>query len=743
MTLLIPEIASHFTRRLLVTAAFSCPLVMATSPVASAAETSDDVIIADFESDDYGAWNVQGTAFGPGPAQGTLPGQMAVEGFQGNGLVNTFYEGDQSTGTLTSPSFEIQRDWIGFLIGGGKNETSLALQLIVDGNVVRSATGPNDQAGGSERLEQDAWDVRELKGKQASIRIIDQATGGWGHINVDQLVQTDQQPPSPVRNAERRLLADARYLNFPIKNGASKKQVTLLVDGQIAVVNTMELAGGEIADEKADWWAPMDVSRWAGKELTIRIDRVAASSNALDAIELMDERKRADNVYREAKRGQFHFSPIRGWNNDPNGMVYYNGEYHLFFQHNPYGWNWGNMHWGHAVSRDLVHWTELGDKLLPDDMGPMFSGGAVVDWNNTSGFGKDGEPPMVLFYTAAGSPTVQGLAFSNDGRNFTKYDGNPILGQVTPGNRDPKVIWHGPTQRWVMVLYVLLDGKHTIHFYTSANLKDWELASVTEGDAPGGRYLYECPEFFELAIDGDPNNKRWVLTAADSSYAIGHFDGKNFTPEQERLPGHQGRGFYAAQTFSDIPKEDGRRIMIGWWQTPTGGMPFNQSMTIPLVLKLVSTDKGPRLTFSPAEELHVLRDRTHTFDAFDLSPNDDNPIDHIRNELIELRLEFTPRDATEVVLNLRDVMIVYDPSLEQLRVDDQTASAPLVDGKQRLTVYVDRTGVEVFASGGRCYVPLPFEMQPENQRLHFETRGGSIQVDSLEVHELKSAWPKD
>ncbi len=234
----------------------------------------------------------------------------------------------------------------------------------------------------------------------------------------------------------------------------------------------------------------MDVSAWQGKALTLRVDKLSEDSTALNNIKLADTLDGADQLYHESLRGQFHFSPKRGWNNDPNGLVYFNGDYHMFFQHNPYGWGWGNMHWGHAISRDLVHWQELGDVLLPDELGPMFSGSAVVDWQNTSGFGKDGKPPLVLIYTAAGNPTVQCQAYSLDGRAFTKYAGNPVVPQVTGGNRDPKVIWHEPTKQWVMVLYVEWEKKHTVHFFTSDNLREWKLASVTDGDPPGKRYLF-------------------------------------------------------------------------------------------------------------------------------------------------------------------------------------------------------------------------------------------------------------
>lgn len=712
------------------------PLLLLLAPLfTTAVLAADDLLIADFEGTDYGAWKVTGEAFGPAPAKGALPGQMAVDGFQGKGLVSSFFKGDDSTGTLTSPEFKIERKFIGFLIGGGKKPETLALRLLVDGKVVRSATGPNEQSGGSEALAKESWEMAEFAGKSAVIQIIDEAKGGWGHLNVDHIVQTDRKPPGILANAQRNFVVAKRYLQLPIKNGAPKRVVTLLADGKTVVRNDIELANGD-----ADWWAPMDVSAWSGQTVTLRVDKLPDDSTALSSIEQGDAIKGAENLYREPLRGQFHFSPRRGWNNDPNGMVFFNGEYHLFFQHNPYGWGWGNMHWGHAVSRDMVHWEELGDTLAPDEMGPMFSGSAVVDWNNTSGFGKEGQPPLVLIYTAAGNPTVQGVAYSTDGRNFTKYSGNPVLKQITRDNRDPKVMWHEPTKKWALVLYVEWEKKHTIHFFTSPNLREWTLASITDGDAPGKSFLFECPDFFQLPVDGDAAKKKWVLTAANSEYAIGTFDGTRFTPEQSRLPGHRGRGFYAAQTFSDIPAKDGRRVQIGWFQTETKGVPFNQSMTMPLELKLISTADGPRMTFAPVKELESLRAKSDRFDAMTLQPNGANPLAGVKAELVEVNAEFEPGEASEITFTVRGAMIRYDAKKQELAVNDHRVPAPLRGGKQRLTIFCDRTGLEVFASDGLTYVPMPFQPKGDDLALGLQVKGGSAKFTALQVHELKSAW---
>jgi len=695
---------------------------------ATAADSRPDLLLADFEGPDYGEWKVSGEAFGPGPARGTLPNQMKVDGFLGKGLVNSFYKGDGSTGSLVSPEFKIERHYIKFLIGGGGHPGQTCMNLKVDGKIVRTATGPNTRPGGSERLDWQHWDVAEFEGKHATIEILDMATGGWGHINVDHIVQSDTPPPRWLANATRQFVVEKRYLNLPVKNGAAKRNVQILVDGRRERFFDIELA-----DSQPDWWAFLDLQPWRGKTITVQVDRLREDSGALESIAQSDTIKGGDDMYREALRPQFHFSSRRGWNNDPNGLVYYEGEYHLFYQHNPFGWNWGNMHWGHAVSRDLVKWQELNDALAPDELGPMFSGSAVVDWENTSGLGAAGRPPMVLIYTAAGHPTVQCIASSTNGRDFVKFSGNPVLKEITPGNRDPKVMWHAPSRRWVMALYVGKDKKHTIHFLTSPDLKSWEISGEIDG-------FFECPDLFELPLDGDPGKKKWILTAASSDYMVGVFDGRQFKPETPKLKGHRGRGFYAEQTFSDILPADGRRIQIGWLQAPSPGMPFNQAMSLPLELGLVSTDDGPRMTFAPARELAALRARHYSFPTKTLKAGDANPLADVRAELIELRLEFQPKTGARLELDVRGAKISYSAAKQELAVNDHRTNAPLRQGRQRLVVYCDRTALEIFASDDLVYVPMPFIPRADNRSSSLAVVEGEVAIGSLSVYELRSIW---
>ena len=703
--------------------------------VLAASAQNRDKVLTDFEGDTYGEWKTAGTAFGSGPAKGTLPGQMKVSGYIGKGLANSFHGGDGATGTLTSPLFTIDRKHISFLIGGGGWQGKTCMNLLVDGRVVRTASGSNVVPGGSEALEPASWDVSDLVGKTAQIQIVDNQKGGWGHINVDQIVACDTVPPAPQRNVTREVAADKRWLLLPVKNGGKKCKVEVRAGSEVPRFFDIELADGE-----PDWWASLDLGAWQGKRLTLWADRLPADSKGLESVRFADESVQKEGLYSETLRPQLHFSPRRGWNNDPNGLVFFNGEYHLFFQHNPYGTGWGNMHWGHAVSKDLVHWSEVEEALYPDALGPMFSGSAVVDHNNTSGFGKDGKPPLVLIYTAAGNPATQCIAYSLDGRTFTKYEGNPVVKNITGGNRDPKVTWYAPTKKWVMTFYVGRPEKqHTVQLMTSPNLREWTELSAVPGDKGGGNYLFECPDFYELPVAGG-TEKRWVLSAANGQYAVGTFDGTTYKPEAERLRGHWGTAYYAAQTFSDLP--DGRRVLIGWLQAPTPGMPFNQGMTLPQDLGLVNTAEGIRLTHTPVKELAVLRDRTQNFGPADVAPGGSDPLAGFESELVELRVSCEVSADAVVNFELRGIPVRYDSAKQALTISKHTTVWPVKDGKLGLIVYVDRTCVEVFSADGLLYAPVAVIPAADARKATMTVEKGVARAVRGEVYALRSSWTK-
>jgi fructan beta-fructosidase len=694
--------------------------------VTGAAPGGGDIVIADFEGDTYRGWEATGQAFGPGPAKGTLPNQMQVDGFLGKGLANSYYQGDGTTGTLTSPPFKIERPFIHFLVGGGMNPGKTCMNLLVEATIVRTATGPNDRPGGSERLEWTGWDVSEWTGKMAVIEIVDLATGGWGHINVDQIIQTDRKLPAVLSDVTRRVSIAKRYLNFPVKNRAQKRRMSVLLAGEI--VREFEI---ELADAKPDFWVFLDVTPFRGQELMLRVDRLPAESTGLEQVEQSDAIKGSDDLYRERLRPQLHFSSRRGWNNDPNGLVYYKGEYHLYYQHNPYGWDWGNMHWGHAVSRDLVRWTELPIALYPRTFGDWaFSGSAVVDWRNTSGFSKGKEPALVAAYTSTGRGEC--IVFSNDrGRTWTEFEGNPV---VKHDGRDPRLLWHTPTGRWVMAVYNEADKGRYIVFYTSADLKAWRFESRIEG-------FFECPDLFELPVDGQPANRKWVLTAASSEYMVGTFDGKQFKPETPKLKGHRGSGFYAAQTFSDIPLRDGRVIQVGWGQMATPGMPFNQMMCFPCTLSLRSTPEGPRLAWEPVREIEKLRSKRHRWRNLQVTSGQD-PLRGVSAELLELRARFDPGSSGRITFNFRGIPVIYDARNRSVTCQNKTEALSPTNGRVDLRVLLDRTSIEIFANNGLMYMPMGATAAPERRAASLEVTGGTARFDLLEVHELKSAWRK-
>jgi fructan beta-fructosidase len=543
----------------------------------------------------------------------------------------------------------------------------------------------------------------------------------------DILLADQSKPPGMLTDATRDLTVNKRYLNLPVKNGAPKRQMSVLLEGQPPRNFDIELA-----DADPDWWAFMDLAPFKGKRATLKIDKLPEDSSALKAIEQSNEIKGADTLYREKLRPQFHFSARRGWNNDPNGLVFYQGEYHLFFQHNPYGWNWGNMHWGHAVSRDLVRWRELAVALYPDEHGTMYSGSAVVDRNNTAGFQTGAEKVLVCIFTAAGNPFTQGIAYSNDrGRTWTKYNRNPVLPHIVGENRDPKVIWFAPEQKWVMALYL---DQSNYALFTSKDLKTWD--KLSEVKIPG---TSECPEFFEIPLEANPRNTRWVFYGGNGRYLVGKFDGRTFTPESGPHTLHHGNCWYASQTFNDLPATDGRRILIPWGTMATPGMPFNQMMGLPVELTLRTTDDGPRLLANPVKDLAALRTKSHTIRPQPLNPGE-NPLAAVKGELLDLTAEIVPGEALEVGFRLRGVSVTYDVRKAEISCQDKKAALKPVDGKIRLRLMVDRTSIDIFGNDGRLYMPMGVLVPQDNLSLEAYAKGGSARITALQVHELQSAW---
>lgn len=455
-------------------------------------------------------------------------------------------------------------------------------------------------------------------------------------------------------------------------------------------------------------------------------------------------------TFDELYRPQFHFTPEKNWHNDPNGLVYYKGEYHMFYQYNPFGNKWGYMHWGHAVSKDLINWEHLPIALYPDNNSKdsvectAFSGSGLVDINNVTGLQSGEEKTILLFYTS--QHCGQRLAYSNDkGRTWKKYDKNPIIPyDATDDARDPKVFWHEPSKLFVMALYRKPDNKESakgVSFYTSKDLINWTLKSHIPG-------FFECPDLVELPVNRRADDKKWVLFDGDGSYVIGSFDGEKFTPESSKMKSDFGTNYYATQTWSNIPETDGRTIQIAWMRGGEfPGMPFNGQMTFPCELSLKKYTEGIRLVRKPIKEIEQLHLKGETWENKNLIPGiNKNLVKSVKGDCLHIIGSFNIKttDSFGFIVRLdkkaNGTEITYETKNKSLSCLGKSVVVEPVDGVIKLEILIDRSSIEVFANDGKSVMSSCFSPSENADGVYLFNTGGELLVDKLEIYPLKSIW---
>lgn len=577
----------------------------------------------------------------------------------------------------------------------------------------------------------------------------------------------------------------AKYLILPIQETNNEAKVRLETGSPADCAMDIRLATDSI-----DYYVPFALN---GQQ-TVSIRRIGADALCWDSIRLSDT---FDTTNHDYYRPEYHHTPLYGWMNDPNGMVYKDGEYHLYYQYNPYGSKWGNMHWGHSVSRDLIHWQHLDPAIARDTLGHIFSGSTVVDKDNTAGYGKDA---LIALYTSASDERgqIQSMAYSTDnGRTYTKYEHNPVL---TPFDglkdfRDPKVFWYAPDKKWVMIV----SADKNMRFYSSADLKSWTYLSQF-GEGYGAQpNQFECPDFVQMPVDGNKNNMKWVMIVninpgcmfggSATEYFTGTFDGKKFTcdtqPQVTKWLDY-GKDHYAAVCISNTGN---RTIAVPWmsnWQyaniTPI--KQYRGANGLPRELSLYTKDGQTYVAANVVPEARSLRKDSRTIDNFALNGQRDlENLTDGTNSAVELEMDITPGNAQTVGFDLTndkgENVKIYLDMIEKRIVMDRTESgitdlagvnkgnydvhvketddhrktlsvnyrndfalgtwAPLslCEGKTyHLDIFVDKCSVEIFVDGGRIAMTnLVFPTRPYDA-LRFYSEGGEAQVSNLNIYQL-------
>ena len=555
-----------------------------------------------------------------------------------------------------------------------------------------------------------------------------------------------------------------KFLLLPVQDDAPEGKVNIVVNNEGQLAQSMNI---RLARERVDSYVPLDLSAYVNQKVSIDISGMPSSSLCWKELKMSDS---FDMTNKEKFRPVYHHTPAYGWMNDPNGMFYKDGVYHLYFQWNPYGSVWANMHWGHSTSTDLMHWNFEGSAIVPDAWGAIFSGSCVVDHNNTAGFGKDA---VIAFYTSAkaspwGDVQSQSMAYSLDnGKTFVKYEGNPILTSSEKDFRDPKVFWYAPGKHWVMMLAV---GQH-MEIYSSVNLKEWKKESefgAMQG-AHGG--VWECPDLVEIPVEGT-REKKWVLICnlnpggpfggSAAQYFVGSFDGKKFVNESPTQTKWMdwGKDNYATVTWNNAP--DGRCIALGWmsnWQyannVPT--RQYRSANTLARDLTLYREGQELYLKSTPSVEVKKARGKKVSIPSFKVSEKHEmvNLFEE-KQGAYEVEIVIQNAGASKIAFSLLNdkgekVSMYYDLNRKQFVMDRSesgtvdfskdfpavTVAPANVDKELTLRLFVDRSSIEAFGEDGKFVMTnLVFPSQPY-VKMCFEADKNGYAVKSLNVYKLQ------
>ena len=590
----------------------------------------------------------------------------------------------------------------------------------------------------------------------------------WMSAQTDKGIQIEH---LGTNNTFVRVTGQSKYLLLPVQDAGEESQVHVVVDGKLERSIVVRLA-----TSKVDYTVPLDLTPYQGKHVVLNVVTPQSRSTIREAKEdacwkdmRLSDTFSAEN--REKYRPAYHHTPLYGWMNDPNGMVYHDGVWHLCYQWNPFGSKWQNMTWGHSTSRDLIHWEPQEPALLPDGLGTIFSGSSAIDEANSAGFGKNS---IVTLFTSAANSQVQSLAYSNDGGyTYTTYPGNPVL-TLESEARDPNMFWNEETKQWTLILAHALD--HEMLIFTSPDLKSWTLQSSFGKGLGAQDGVWECPDLFELPVTGT-QEKKWVLICninpggpfggSATQYFTGSFDGKTFkvdTDASGNVPTKwldYGKDHYATVSWSDTP---GRRTVIGWmsnWQyaaeVPT--LQFRSANTLPREMGVFKVDDQYYVSSKPSPELDALRGKiTHNAKRIQVGKRAHTvSLPQENDGICEILMNVDAKRSKQLKMTLANkaqekVTIIYDVEKETISFDrtqsgivDFSQDFPAVtvtptyenDGSVNLRLFIDRSSMELFEQEGRFVMTnLVFPTSPYTT-LSFQAEEGSAKVNNLQIYSIK------